>query len=131
MCGLCVAGISYKPMKDRANQWIDTNSRLMTQSGHVLAVLDDAFSGFRSPDHVAGVPAEGKRVKAAANPDQATAQTVEIMCQHIHASAKDPLISRYALEAVTAVARRCPVREYRTGCALRSARNRGKHLVVV
>ena len=27
--------------------------------GHVLAVLDDAFSGFRSPDHVAGVPAEG------------------------------------------------------------------------
>ena len=41
-----------------------------------------------------------KRVKAAANPDQATAQTVEIMCQHIHASAKDPLISRYALEAV-------------------------------
>ena len=41
-----------------------------------------------------------KRVKAAANPDQATAQTVEIMCKLIHESAKDPLISRYALEAV-------------------------------
>ena len=43
---------------------------------------------------------KAKRVPAALDPDEATAQTVQIMCEHIHRSAKDPLIQKCALDAV-------------------------------
>ena len=55
----------------------------------------------------------------------------EIMCNLIHESAKDPLISQYALEAVRQWRGGAQFASDWTGCAFRSARNRGKHLVVV
>ena len=41
-----------------------------------------------------------KRVAASPNSDRATAQTIEIMCQHIRKSAADPLVQGCAVDAV-------------------------------
>ena len=41
-----------------------------------------------------------ERVKASSDPDQATAQTIQIMCGHIAKAAADPLVQQCAVEGV-------------------------------